>query len=75
MAALAVILGVALVSGVLVFRDTVGRAFERNSAKSLSNITVTVGALPGVDSATDVLSGSAVLIDPKRLGFGLVDCV
>ncbi|MEV0323026.1 ABC transporter permease [Streptomyces sp. NPDC050658] len=42
MTVLAVMLGVAFVSGTLVFTDTIGEAFKRSSAKSFDNVSVAV---------------------------------
>ncbi|MGW8887940.1 ABC transporter permease [Streptomyces sp. NPDC055749] len=60
MTVLAVMLGVAFVSGTLVFTDTLGNAFRNQSAKSYDNVAVAVTTnasqrdekTPGVDTAT-----------------------
>ncbi|MDJ0341311.1 FtsX-like permease family protein [Streptomyces sp. H10-C2] len=46
MTVLAVMLGVAFVSGTLVFTDTIGGAFKKSSAKSYENVSVAIK--PGV---------------------------
>ncbi|MGW0737650.1 ABC transporter permease [Streptomyces sp. NPDC002851] len=55
MTALAVMLGVAFVSGTLVFGDSVTQAFRDASSKSLADVAVSVQAeaLPGEDPAED----------------------
>ncbi|MFE7460736.1 ABC transporter permease [Streptomyces sp. NPDC057554] len=60
MTVLAVMLGVAFVSGTLVFTDTLGNAFRNQSAKSYDNVAVAVSThaggrdekTPGLDEAT-----------------------
>ncbi|MEV6262317.1 ABC transporter permease [Streptomyces sp. NPDC051784] len=60
MTVLAVTLGVAFVSGTLVFTDTLGNAFRKQSAKSYDDVAVAVstsagdqdGKAPGIDDAT-----------------------
>ncbi|MFE2293426.1 ABC transporter permease [Streptomyces sp. NPDC059452] len=60
MTVLAVMLGVAFVSGTLVFTDTLGNAFRNQSAKSYDNVAVAVSTYadgrdeknPGLDEAT-----------------------
>lgn len=59
MTVLAVMLGVAFVSGTLVFTDTLGNAFRKQSAKSYDNVAVSVETFagddektPGIDEAT-----------------------
>ncbi|WP_030581487.1 ABC transporter permease [Streptomyces anulatus] len=59
MTVLAVMLGVAFVSGTLVFTDTLGNAFRNQSAKSYDNVAVSVETYaghdektPGIDDAT-----------------------
>ncbi|WP_406381934.1 ABC transporter permease [Streptomyces sp. NBC_01618] len=60
MTLLAVMLGVAFVSGTLVFTDTLGNAFRNQSAKSYDNVAVAVttradqrdGRTPGITAAT-----------------------
>ncbi|MFD3654194.1 ABC transporter permease [Streptomyces sp. NPDC058620] len=60
MTVLAVMLGVAFVSGTLVFTDTLGNAFRKQSAKSYDNVAVAVTTyasqqeeeFKGVDTAT-----------------------
>ncbi|GAA3179978.1 MULTISPECIES: ABC transporter permease [Streptomyces] len=47
MTVLAVLLGVAFVSGTLVFSDTVGNALKNASAKNLDDVAVSVVAEPG----------------------------
>ncbi|MFF8913790.1 ABC transporter permease [Streptomyces sp. NPDC015032] len=60
MTVLAVVLGVAFVSGTLVFTDTLGNAFRKQSAKSYDDVAVAVTTYadqrddktPGIDAAT-----------------------
>ncbi|MFE3516838.1 ABC transporter permease [Streptomyces sp. NPDC059166] len=60
MTVLAVTLGVAFVSGTLVFTDTLGNAFRNQSAKSYDDVAVAVstqagdqdGRTPGIDDST-----------------------
>ncbi|NEE50656.1 ABC transporter permease, partial [Streptomyces sp. SID8455] len=60
MTVLAVMLGVAFVSGTLVFTDTLGNAFRNQSAKSYDDVAVAVETYaggrdektPGLDEAT-----------------------
>ncbi|MFE9457417.1 ABC transporter permease [Streptomyces californicus] len=59
MTVLAVMLGVAFVSGTLVFTDTLGNAFRNQSAKSYDNVAVSIETYagddektPGIDDAT-----------------------
>ncbi|MEU0133517.1 FtsX-like permease family protein [Streptomyces sp. NPDC006296] len=60
MTVLAVMLGVAFVSGTLVFTDTLGNAFRNQSAKSYDDVAVAVSTYadgsdegsPGIDDAT-----------------------
>ncbi|MFE3430233.1 ABC transporter permease [Streptomyces sp. NPDC059171] len=59
MTVLAVMLGVAFVSGTLVFTDTLGNAFRNQSAKSYDNVAVSIETFagddektPGIDEAT-----------------------
>ncbi|MFD9634895.1 ABC transporter permease [Streptomyces violascens] len=52
MTALAVMLGVAFVSGTLIFTDTIGNAYKKSSAKSFDNVSV---AIRYDDSATPSL--------------------
>ncbi|MFF5772945.1 ABC transporter permease [Streptomyces californicus] len=59
MTVLAVMLGVAFVSGTLVFTDTLGNAFRNQSAKSYDNVAVSIETFaggdektPGIDDAT-----------------------
>ncbi|MEV2246871.1 FtsX-like permease family protein [Streptomyces sp. NPDC049970] len=60
MTVLAVMLGVAFVSGTLVFTDTLGNAFRNQSAKSYDDVAVAVSTYadgndeenPGIDEAT-----------------------
>lgn len=49
MTVLAVMLGVAFVSGTLVFTDTLSNAFRSQSAKSYDDVAVAVTAVPGQD--------------------------
>ncbi|MFJ8668328.1 ABC transporter permease [Streptomyces sp. NPDC093600] len=56
MTVLAVMLGVAFVSGTLVFTDTLSQAFRNQSAKSYDNVAVAVSALHGGDD-TDKTPG------------------
>ncbi|MEU5284100.1 FtsX-like permease family protein [Streptomyces sp. NPDC020755] len=52
MTVLAVMLGVAFVSGTLVFTDTLGNAFSKQSAKSYDNVAVSVETFAGDDEKT-----------------------
>ncbi|WP_327117815.1 ABC transporter permease [Streptomyces sp. NBC_01341] len=60
MTVLAVMLGVAFVSGTLVFTDTLGNAFRKQSAKSYDDVAVAISTYadgrdddtPGIDGAT-----------------------
>ncbi|MFI7087456.1 ABC transporter permease [Streptomyces anulatus] len=52
MTVLAVMLGVAFVSGTLVFTDTLGNAFRKQSAKSYDNVAVSVETFAGDDEKT-----------------------
>ncbi|MGW1492422.1 ABC transporter permease [Streptomyces sp. NPDC002402] len=57
MTVLAVMLGVAFVSGTLVFTDTLGNAYRKQSAKSYDNVAVAVTTYadqndPGIDTKT-----------------------
>ena len=49
MTVLAVMLGVAFVSGTLVFTDTIGTAFKKKSAKSYENVSIAI--TPGYPSS------------------------
>ncbi|MFJ2649185.1 ABC transporter permease [Streptomyces sp. NPDC087420] len=49
MTVLAVMLGVAFVSGTLVFTDTLGNAFRKQSAKSFKDVSVAVSSYDGRD--------------------------
>ncbi|MGI5355635.1 ABC transporter permease [Streptomyces sp. CA-252508] len=51
MTVLAVMLGVAFVSGTLVFTDTLSSAFRNQSAKSYDNVAVAVTSYAGADDA------------------------
>jgi putative ABC transport system permease protein len=79
MTVLAVLLGVAFVSGTLVFTDTLGRAFSHESAKSYTGVSVSVSTeaahrltphdldrlreVPGVAAVTGRVSGFAGVAD------------
>ncbi|MEU3719113.1 ABC transporter permease [Streptomyces californicus] len=52
MTVLAVMLGVAFVSGTLVFTDTLGNAFRNQSAKSYDNVAVSIETYAGDDEKT-----------------------
>lgn len=52
MTVLAVMLGVAFVSGTLVFTDTLGNAFRKQSAKSYDNVAVSVETFAYDDEKT-----------------------
>lgn len=56
MTALAVLLGVAFVSGTLVFSDTVGEALKNASARSLKDVAVSV-RLDGTSAPSDAEDG------------------
>lgn len=51
MTVLAVMLGVAFVSGTLVFTDTLDRAFTRQAAKSYDDVAVALTSHPDPDEA------------------------
>ncbi|MEC4017321.1 ABC transporter permease [Streptomyces sp. H27-D2] len=53
MTVLAVMLGVAFVSGTLVFTDTIGQAFKNKSAKSFENVSVAVQKNGGYSDPAD----------------------
>jgi putative ABC transport system permease protein len=53
MTALAVMLGVAFVSGTLVFTDTLGKAFSQQSAKSYDGVSVVAGRSSAFSSPDD----------------------
>ncbi|MEU3458698.1 FtsX-like permease family protein [Streptomyces sp. NPDC006733] len=55
MTVLAVMLGVAFVSGTMVFTDTIGAAYEKSSAKSYENVSVAVkpGSPPASSDGRD----------------------
>ncbi|MEU0724328.1 FtsX-like permease family protein [Streptomyces sp. NPDC006140] len=78
MTVLAVMLGVAFVSGTLVFTNTISAAYEKSSAKSLDHVDVAVTAayseltdglldksakVPGAAGAIGVVSGYTVMAD------------
>jgi putative ABC transport system permease protein len=79
MTVLAVMLGVAFVSGTLVFTDTIGQAFRKSSAKSYQDVSVAVRTtgdshlsqklldevrgLPGTLSASGSVSGFTAVAD------------
>ncbi|MGE7435538.1 ABC transporter permease [Kitasatospora sp. NPDC001175] len=87
MTVLAVLLGVAFVSGTLIFTDTIDNAYKNQSAKSYDNVAVAITSygspsgqhdegisqqtlnqvdkLPGVTSATGLVSGFAGVADAK----------
>lgn len=53
MTVLAVMLGVAFVSGTLVFTDTLGNAFNKQSAKSYKDVSVAVSTYASDEAAAD----------------------
>ncbi|OKI09468.1 ABC transporter [Streptomyces sp. CB02923] len=87
MTGLAVMLGVAFVSGTLVFASTISEAYEKGSEKSLDGVTVAIrpgtdtgtaavrrldqrllartAALPGVESAVGIVSGTVAVADKQ----------
>ncbi|WP_380283181.1 ABC transporter permease [Kitasatospora purpeofusca] len=75
MTALAVLLGTAFVAGTLVFTDTFGNALRSQSAKSYTDITVTVsdgGAVSkGYDHGTRTSSGPSLTEDTRKAIAGL----
>ncbi|MFI8082903.1 ABC transporter permease [Kitasatospora sp. NPDC086009] len=58
MTALAVMLGTAFVAGTLVFTDTLGNALRSQSAKSYTDIAVTISDRSAVDRGYDLSGGS-----------------
>ncbi|MEJ8654235.1 FtsX-like permease family protein [Streptomyces sp. MS1.AVA.3] len=63
MTALAVLLGVAFVSGTLVFADTTATAFRNASAKSLKGVAVSVRAAEGPATADGGEEGQRTTLD------------
>ncbi|MGW1287380.1 hypothetical protein ACWD4N_27690, partial [Streptomyces sp. NPDC002586] len=68
MTALAVLLGVAFVSGTLVFGDTTANAFRNASAQSLKGVAVAVqaGESPGDEAQASPGAGTAAGKDGGR---------
>lgn len=66
MTVLAVMLGVAFVSGTLVFTDTLSQAFRNQSAKSYDDVAVAVAMHSGPDEATKTPGLSQDVLD--RIG-------
>ncbi|MGW3581533.1 ABC transporter permease [Streptomyces rubiginosohelvolus] len=60
MTVLAVMLGVAFVSGTLVFTDTLGNAFRNQSAKSYDNVAVSIETYAGDDEKTPGIDDAAL---------------
>ncbi|MDF9813599.1 FtsX-like permease family protein [Streptomyces sp. SPB162] len=73
MTVLAVMLGVAFVSGTMVFTDTIGDAFQKSSAKSYENVSVAVkpgfptGSADGSPSGASGSTDKAVRNEPPHL--------
>ncbi|MEU3449977.1 ABC transporter permease [Streptomyces thermolilacinus] len=63
MTVLAVMLGVAFVSGTLVFTDTLNRAFTKQAAKSYDDVAVAVTSHPGQDGAKQEPGVSRATLD------------
>ncbi|HEY9374493.1 ABC transporter permease [Streptomyces sp.] len=63
MTVLAVMLGVAFVSGTLVFTDTLSNAFRNQSAKSYDDVAVAVGARPNPEDAAKTPGLSQQVLD------------
>ncbi|OEJ95947.1 ABC transporter permease [Streptomyces thermolilacinus] len=63
MTVLAVMLGVAFVSGTLVFTDTLNRAFTKQAAKSYDDVAVAVTSHPSQDSAKQEPGVSRATLD------------
>ncbi|WP_418957441.1 ABC transporter permease [Streptomyces tritici] len=63
MTVLAVMLGVAFVSGTLVFTDTLGNAFRSQSAKSYDDVAVAISARPSPEDATKTPGLSQQVLD------------
>ncbi|MFG2329339.1 ABC transporter permease [Streptomyces sp. NPDC048604] len=63
MTVLAVMLGVAFVSGTLVFTDTLGNAFRSQSAKSYDDVAVAVSAHPSPEDAQKAPGLSQQVLD------------
>ncbi|MGW0738234.1 ABC transporter permease [Streptomyces sp. NPDC002851] len=68
MTVLAVLLGVAFVSGTLVFTDTVSRAYQNSSAKGFDHVDVAIKPGDGGDSSASGRPGA-----PERLSQRLLD--
>ncbi|MFJ3586420.1 ABC transporter permease [Streptomyces sp. NPDC090127] len=66
MTVLAVMLGVAFVSGTLVFTDTLSQAFRNQSAKSYDDVAVAVSMYPSPEEAAKTPGLSQAVID--RIG-------
>ncbi|MFH9421793.1 ABC transporter permease [Streptomyces sp. NPDC017529] len=65
MTALAVLLGVAFVSGTLVFSDTVGEAVKKASAKSFKDVAVSVQATSGQERPEGEDGRRTTLLDDR----------
>ncbi|MFB6631365.1 ABC transporter permease [Streptomyces sp. NPDC056362] len=63
MTVLAVMLGVAFVSGTLVFTDTLGQAFRNQSAKSYDDVAVSVTMYPNPEEARKTPGLSREVVD------------
>ncbi|MFD3727685.1 ABC transporter permease [Streptomyces sp. NPDC058671] len=63
MTVLAVMLGVAFVSGTLVFTDTLSQAFRSQSAKSYDDVAVAVGMYPSEEEAKKTPGLSQAVVD------------
>ncbi|MGW4748271.1 ABC transporter permease [Streptomyces sp. NPDC004290] len=63
MTVLAVMLGVAFVSGTLVFTDTLGQAFRNQSAKSYDDVAVSVTMYPNPEEARKTPGLSQEVVD------------
>ncbi|MFE6715518.1 ABC transporter permease [Streptomyces sp. NPDC057695] len=63
MTVLAVMLGVAFVSGTLVFTDTLGQAFRNQSAKSYDDVAVAVEMYPSAEEARKTPGLSQQVVD------------
>lgn len=75
MTVLAVMLGVAFVSGTLVFTDTLGNAFNKQSAKSYKDVAVSVSSYASNEAEPDGKKPEPGL-SPKTLDkFGAIDGV
>ncbi|MFC9705910.1 ABC transporter permease [Streptomyces sp. NPDC056943] len=63
MTVLAVMLGVAFVSGTLVFTDTLSNAFRKQSAKSYDDVAVAVSMYPSAEEARKTPGLSQAVVD------------